>query len=327
MTKCYVHTLGAGGVWIGDTTWKKAPAEVDATGRITVDNCIIRSGGHLFRGAVGVLIAHAADNALTHCDVSDFRYSTVSVGWMWGYGPSPAVRNRVEYNHLHHMGYGIMSDMGGVYTLGESPGTRVCNNVIHNVHAYTYGGWGLYTDQASTGILFENNLVYDVKTGTFHQHFGKENTVRNNILAYSLNPQIKRSKNEKHLSFTFERNIVTWKEGHLLDGRWNDGNFKMASNLYWREGGQPFDFMGKSFAEWQKAGHDRGAIVADPMFVNPAKRDFRRKPGSPAEKIGFVPFDYTKAGVRKDDPAWVKLATDYDYPPLRIAPEPVMTFR
>jgi len=327
MTKCYVHTLGAGGVWIGDTTWKKAPAEVDATDHITIENCIIRGGGRLFRGAVGVLIAHAADNALTHCDVSDFRYSTVSVGWMWGYGPSPAVRNRVEYNRLHHMGYGIMSDMGGVYTLGESPGTRVCNNVIHDVYAYTYGGWGLYTDQASTGILFENNLVHDVKTGTFHQHFGKENVVRNNILAYSLNPQIKRSKNEEPLSFTFERNIVYWKTGDLLGGRWSDGNFKMRRNLYWREGGEPFDFMGKSFAEWRKAGHDQRSIVADPKFVDPAGRDFTLEPGSPAERIGFVPFDPSEAGVRQDDPEWVKLATDYEYPKLRIAPVPVMTFR
>jgi hypothetical protein len=59
--------------------------------------------------------------------------------------------------------------------------------------------------------------------------------------------------------------------------------------------------------------------VADPKFVDPDRCDFRLKDDSPAARIGFKPFDYTKAGVY-GDAAWAKLAADETYPPLELAP-------
>lgn len=68
-------------------------------------------------------------------------------------------------------------------------------------------------------MLFENTLVYNVSDGVFHQHHGRYNIVRNNIFAFSRTVQV-RGPNQKpagdHLSFTFERNIVYFKEGELF---------------------------------------------------------------------------------------------------------------
>lgn len=321
----HLHDLGAGGVRIGECAgWPARP-----TGNIVVDDCIIQHGGRLFPEAVGVLIGHSGDNAILHNDIGDFYYSAVSIGWVWGYGESLAQRNRVENNHLHHLGWGFISDMGGVYLLGPSFGTVIRGNHIDHIASYRYGGWGLYTDEGSTGVLMENNLVHDMSESPFHQHYGYYNTVRNNILAYGQLAQLRRSRAENHLSFIVERNIVVWSpESKLLDGgkyNWSYAEkpergypattFILRNNLYWPDDGKvPEKFADTwTWDEWRKAGRDAGSKFADPLFVDAANRDFHLKPGSPALALGFQPWDLAVAGVRTNGSAgraWRKRAEE-----------------
>lgn len=291
VVRCEVTDTGAGGIRIGETSIRKD--DVDKTvGNIISDNHI-HDIGVVFPAGVAVWVGHSAKNQLAHNHIHDTYYSAFSIGWSWGYGPSGAQENVVEFNLVHDIGRRMLADMGGVYTLGTCTGTVIRNNVFHDIWSSTYGGWAIYFDEGSTGVVAENNLAYRCKSNGFHQHYGKENTLRNNIFALNQEAQIARTRKEDHFTLLFERNIVYWTEGSLLSGIWDGDQFRWEKNLFWNPAGT------KGLPEkWKEAGLDKESLIADPLFVAPEKGDFRLKPESPALKLGFQPIDVSKVGPR-----------------------------
>ena len=220
------------------------------------------------------------------------------IGWRWGYAPSFAKRNVIRNCHIHDLGHGLLSDMAGVYTLGPSQGTVVDGCWIHDVQSRYYGGWGLYTDEGSTGIVMQNCLVYDTTSGSFHQHYGKENLVRNCVLAFARDQQIQATRVEEHLSFTLERCLVVWDRGHPLAGPWDKVRMQAKDVLWEPLPGAGQSWAGMDWAKWASIGGVTGNRQVAGLFRDAKARDFRLAPDSPAREIGFVPLDRDKAGVQ-----------------------------
>jgi hypothetical protein len=300
ITHCRVRDLAAGGIKIGETAIRDDIDEQAFDNEIS--DCRITDGGNIFPSAVGVWIGQSHDNLLAHNEIGRFWYTGISVGWTWGYAKALSQNNQIIANEIHHIGIKhdgdapILSDMGGIYTLGNEKGTIIKGNVFHDIGAVHYGGWGIYFDEGTTDIVAENNLVYRTTHGGFHQHYGQDNIVRNNIFAFGRDFQIQRTRIEDHTSFTFENNIVLWNTGGLLTGDWKKLNVHFDHNTYWREGGGDITFAKFSWPQWQQAGMDVHSKIADPGFKDAEHGDFRFL-GKPPE--GFVAVDFGDVGPRK----------------------------
>lgn len=139
-------------------------------------NCYIHDVCVEFLGGVGVFAGYTEATVIAHNEITRLPYTGISVGWGWGdedaggaansympiryQTPTPAKNNRIEHNHIHHIMQRLL-DGGGIYTLGNMPGTIIRSNHIHD-----NAGWpgGIYLDEGSGFIEVTANLVYKVNT-------------------------------------------------------------------------------------------------------------------------------------------------------------------
>jgi hypothetical protein len=323
--KCHIHNFGGGGVYIGPHGCRRnsIAGEGDAVEYNVVDNCFIHDLSHFFHGSCNVWIGCSNYNRISHNELSDNDYCGVSAGWSWQIkGDSEQHHNIIEKNHIHHLGHGEISDFGGIYTLGFSPGTEVRDNVIH--HMYAHGkSWGIYLDEGSRGITVKRNLVFKTNDRAFLNKNGP-NMILENIFAYPGN-NVLDTFEDKHggATFTFSGNIVltdtpAGKVKELMN-RWHINEISFDNNVYWDiSNNELFMFHDEPFEKWQEQGYDLHSVVADPEFsvaVPDKTEDFAVSASSPARKLGYDsdpgnPIDFSTAGLYGND-EWRSLPERY----------------
>ena len=313
---CVFNNIGAQAVFVKGENVDVTDERV--TKNIRIINNSISEYGRYYYNAVGVLVIHANSVEISHNEIHDGYYTAVSVGWVWGYSYSVTYNNKICDNLIYNIGQGWLSDMGGIYTLGNQPGTVISGNVIHNVSADSneggYGGWGIYLDEGSSYITVEKNLVYACGSDAYNLHYGSYNTVRNNIFALSGESQCSVVSNfsratandgGKKTADVYNNIFLTDKKTRAVSyisdkTAWNEYN-----NIYWdltnREGiyvdvnDDPEVAM--SIHTAVRKGYITSPITENPGFADAANFDFELDENSPAIKAGFEAWDYNNAGT------------------------------
>jgi len=168
----------------------------------------------------------------------------------------------------------------------------------------------------------ENNVVYNTLSGALMYHNGgHENRIFQNVFAFCgeqmLWPCWEARPNQ------FCQNILYITQGTLfipmarnsLDTRIASGGplGQWDYNLYFDPGNPDLRFFDDSFEDWQATGLDEHSVIADPLFADPERYDFRLRRGSPAAALGIRSIDASKAGLYGDE-AWVAEARRYPQP-------------
>jgi hypothetical protein len=306
---CRLRDLGAGGIkFDGVNVTHPSDRYVENN---HVSDCTIVRGGRVFPAAVGVCLRHARDTTVVHNDIQDMFYTGVSVGWTWEFGDCVERNNRIEANHISDIGQGVLSDLGGIYTIGVQPGTRIAGNLIHGIECYDYGGNGIYPDAGSSSLVIEDNVVFDADCG-LHQHYGRENVVRNNVLVGGWEGGVSLSNPDTagpYRPLTLEGNVIVSDWSVIAGGYAYDGEAEILRsdcNLLWNPEG-PVRFTGHSegasvpdldFEAWQERGYDRNSRVADPEFQETASHQYRLPEDGPATALGIETPALENVGAR-----------------------------
>ncbi|MEQ6120952.1 right-handed parallel beta-helix repeat-containing protein [Reichenbachiella sp. MALMAid0571] len=191
LTESHIYDVSGNGVNIGEGQkrktdkngefwWQVTPEE--ATHNFTVSNSLIEQCGQQFYGAVGIWGGLIANTTIERNEIRNMPYTGVSLGWMWSPQPTPCRENTITGNHIHHI-LNKLSDGGGIYTLGLQPESVISNNLIHDVtvNAGRAESNGMFLDEGVTGVVVENNIVYNIAKSPLRFHRATTNIVRNNI--------------------------------------------------------------------------------------------------------------------------------------------------
>ena len=157
--------------------------------RNSLVNCKVTRTGRTYFGSVAVWIGMAEDAVVERCEISHVPYTGISMGWRWDPTPTEARGHKIVNNHIHDC-MQILSDGGGIYSLGFQPGTVLEGNLIHGIprNAGRAQSNGIFLDEGSKSFLVRDNFIYDIEQcSPIRFHKAKTNDVVDNILVVSKN--------------------------------------------------------------------------------------------------------------------------------------------
>lgn len=275
-----------------------------------VDDCLIHNIGVVEKQAAGVQISMSRGITVRHCSIYDTSRAGINIseGTFGGHliefcDVFDTVLETDDHGSFNSWGRDRYWELEG-----EQPGDPAevmfldaQKSIIRNSRWRCDHGWDVDLDDGSSNYEIYNNLFL---RGGLKLREGYYRKAYNNIAVNStLHP---------HVWFKNSRDVVTrnlWMAPYrpAVMKHW-DG--EIDRNLFVAESDR------QAFAD---KGCDANSVVGDPMFVDPAKGDYRLGDASPLLRHGFENFPMDQFGVKK--PALKSIARVPEFPePVLDAP-------
>jgi hypothetical protein len=152
------HDISDGAIVIGhwNHVYITTPSIQAASHDNVIANNLIADVGVEYWGAPAITAYYVNNMQIVHNEISNIPYTGISVGWGWSSAPDSTT------SHDNHVANNLITDLtqrardgGGIYTLGQQPGTMIEGNVIRRMK----GDYGcFYTDEGSAFITLQNNV-------------------------------------------------------------------------------------------------------------------------------------------------------------------------
>jgi hypothetical protein len=333
-----MFSWGPGNPWSGGSPQREL-AEIDRTpgpltddypARCLVEDCLIVRTGRLEKQSACVQIAMARDITVRHCSAYEVPRAGINIGdGCWGghviefcdvFDTQLETGDHGSFNSWGRDRYwsgsqSLLKQINAAVPLSEfALADAVKPNILRNNRWRCDYGFDIDLDDGSSNYEIHDNLMLG---RGLKLREGFRRIVTNNILVNNtLHPHCWFPNSQD----VFRHNIVMrpYLPAHMQTGLWG----REQDRDRWGEEIDYNLFTTNDADRTKFAAHacDAHSLVGDPMFIDPARGDFRVKDGSPALAIGFKNFPMDRFGVQSprlrsiarapEIPAWNPPAKD-----------------
>jgi len=221
--------------------------------------------------------------------------------------------NLIEYNEIHHA-MQRLGDGNAIYVRGAGAGNVIRRNYVHHLVAPQKMQCAIRTDGGQMDTLIAENVIYKCTSQGIMLKLN--NSAKNNFVVDIIAPPRGNylAVREGPLTGSIKRNIFySSSDTCTFIDELPPGNGRVTEDRRGRKLARVKDAdcdyniyfckadrgKGEALLEKnRKDGIDASSRAVDPLFVDPENGDFRFKPNSPALKMGIVPIDLSKIGLR-----------------------------
>lgn len=277
------------------------PRSNDYPADCLVDNCLITLTGRVEKQTAGVNIDLARRITVRHCSIYDLPRAGINIGdGCWGghviefcdiFDTVKETGDHGSFNSWGRDRYwrpNISEVNAWVRQVPDLPRLDALEPVVLRNNRWRCDhGWDIDLDDGSSFYLITSNLCLH---GGIKNREGYGRIVENNIMIGSgFHPHVWFAASGD----VFRRNIVSdeYRPALMPAPPWGA---EIDYNFYQKSGAQP----APATVLQRQSGRDEHSLVADALFVDPTRGDYRVRDDSPARSLGFVNFPMDQFGVQ-----------------------------